>query len=139
MTNEEAIEYGKKWDEAIESIGDTPFLKARQFLKLAIMALEEKSKRHWGNWIITEVQCPKCFNYVEPDCCSNNDLTTCPKCGADMRVEEVETDEIGKVFEHERRPLDEDGNVSREWSFLGRKIIAWQPLPEPYKKEAEND
>lgn len=39
MTNEEAIEYGKKWDEAIESRGDTPFSEARQFLRLAIKAL----------------------------------------------------------------------------------------------------
>lgn len=42
MTNEEAIEYGKKWDEAIESRGDTPFSEARQFLRLAIKALEDK-------------------------------------------------------------------------------------------------
>lgn len=41
MTNKEAIEYGKKWDEAIESRGDTPFSEARQFLSLAIDALEE--------------------------------------------------------------------------------------------------
>lgn len=40
MTNKEAIEYGKKWDEAIESRGDTPFSEARQFLSLAINALE---------------------------------------------------------------------------------------------------
>lgn len=44
------------------------------------------------------------------------------------------TDESGKVFEYERRSLDDDGNVCREWSFLGRSIIAWMPLPEPYKK-----
>lgn len=50
------------------------------------------------------------------------------------------TDECGKVFEYERRPLDEEGNVSREWSFLGRNIIAWMPLPLPYEQEeAEND
>lgn len=41
------------------------------------------------------------------------------------------TDECGKVFEYERRPLDDDGNECREWSFLGRKIIAWMPKPEP--------
>lgn len=40
MTNQEAIEYGKKWDKAIESRGDTPFSEARQFLNLAINALE---------------------------------------------------------------------------------------------------
>ncbi len=41
MTNKEAIEYGKKWDEALESRGDTPFSEARQFLSLAIKALED--------------------------------------------------------------------------------------------------
>lgn len=45
------------------------------------------------------------------------------------------TDEHGKVFEYERRPLDDDGNVCKEWSFLGRIIIAWMPMPEPYKAE----
>lgn len=40
MTYKEAIEYGKGWDEAIESRGDTPFSEARQFLNLAVKALE---------------------------------------------------------------------------------------------------
>lgn len=44
------------------------------------------------------------------------------------------TDESDKVYEYERRPLDENGNKCEEWCFLGRKIIAWQPLPEPYKE-----
>lgn len=39
MTIKEAIEYGKRWDKAIESRGDTPFSEARQFLNLAIKAL----------------------------------------------------------------------------------------------------
>ena len=45
------------------------------------------------------------------------------------------TDECGYVFEYERRISDEEGNVCEEWSFLGRKIIAWMPLPDPYRKE----
>lgn len=44
------------------------------------------------------------------------------------------TDECGKVYEYERRITDGTGNVCDEWSFLGRKIIAWQPLPEAYKE-----
>lgn len=40
MTYKEAIEYGKEWDEAIEIRGDTPSSEARQFLNLAIKALE---------------------------------------------------------------------------------------------------
>lgn len=39
MTKKEAIEYGRKWDEALESRGDTPFSEARQFLNFAIKAL----------------------------------------------------------------------------------------------------
>lgn len=39
MNDKEAIEYGKKWDAAIESRGDTPFSEARQFLNLAIKAI----------------------------------------------------------------------------------------------------
>jgi len=44
------------------------------------------------------------------------------------------TDECGKVFEYERRSLDDDGNVCDEWCFLGRNIIAWMPLPKPYTR-----
>ena len=47
------------------------------------------------------------------------------------------TDENSIVFEYEMRPLDEEGNVCEEWSFLGRKIIAWMPLPDPYKEGEE--
>lgn len=39
MTKKEAIEYGRKWDEALESRGNTPFSEARQFLNFAIKAL----------------------------------------------------------------------------------------------------
>lgn len=48
------------------------------------------------------------------------------------------TDECGNVFEYERRPLDDEGNVCRKWSFLGRNIIAWMPMPEAYKAESED-
>lgn len=40
MTNKDAIEYGKRQDKAIESRGDTSLSEARQFLNLAIKALE---------------------------------------------------------------------------------------------------
>lgn len=48
------------------------------------------------------------------------------------------TDETGKVFKYEMRPFDEEGIVCEEWTFLGRKIIAWMPLPEAYK-EADHE
>ncbi len=44
------------------------------------------------------------------------------------------TDECGNVFEYERRPLNDDENVCDEWCFLGRNIVAWMSLPEPYKR-----
>jgi hypothetical protein len=55
MNNKEAIEYGKKWDEAIESRGDTPFSEARQFLNLAIKALNLVSRLYGFKYVTTEV------------------------------------------------------------------------------------
>lgn len=72
------------------------------------------SERPHGEWIPVSKRLPDLFEVV------------------------LVTDETNKVFEYERRPLDEEGNVCEEWTFLGRKIIAWMPLPEPYK-EADND
>lgn len=56
MTNKEAIEYGKKWDEAIESRGDTSYSEARQFLRLAIKAIKheaywEEVKQALNDWL----------------------------------------------------------------------------------------
>ena len=88
MTDKEAIKYLGISRRLLDAEDETsPIILEKQSLDLAIKALEEKSKRHWGNWIITEVQCPKCFNYVEPDCFSIDVLTKCPNCGADMWVE----------------------------------------------------
>lgn len=49
------------------------------------------------------------------------------------------TDECGNAYEYERRPFDENGNEYNEWCFFGRKIIAWMPLPEPYKEGGEKE
>jgi hypothetical protein len=43
MTNKEAIEYGKKWNKAIES------REARQFLSRAIKALEWQLEKQYGD------------------------------------------------------------------------------------------
>lgn len=69
MTNKEAIEYGKKWDEAIESRGDTPFSEARQFLSLAIKALEIVNDVN--HKIYRNENCPqkhKCYDYQGYHC-----------------------------------------------------------------------
>jgi len=35
----------------------------------------------WGKWIISEVQCPHCFEYFDPDCYAKGELDKCPCCG----------------------------------------------------------
>lgn len=55
MTNTEAIKYGKKWDEAIESRGDTPYSEARQFLSLAIKALDLLARLEGFKYVTTDV------------------------------------------------------------------------------------
>lgn len=55
MTYKEAIEYGKKWDAAIESRGDTPFSEARQFLNLAIKALYLLVRLEGFKYVTTDV------------------------------------------------------------------------------------
>lgn len=76
-------------------------------INLAIKALE---KRLTGEWIPVSERLPDLYEVV------------------------LVTDECGNVFEYERRLLDEEGNVCEEWSFLGRNITAWMPLPEAYKE-----
>jgi hypothetical protein len=94
MTNKQAIEYGKKWDEAIESRGDTPFSDARQFLSLAIKALGERTQ---GEWIpseetytdlsgtietYTRFQCDRCMQGQ-----NFGPYPFCPWCGSKMTPE----------------------------------------------------
>lgn len=98
MTNKEAIEYGKKWDGAIESRGDTPFSDARQFLNLAIKALAEQ-ERPTGKWLEWEDErwggvwhyCSNCHNdalYKRVDGTFKQILSDCcPNCGAKMKQE----------------------------------------------------
>ena len=46
------------------------------------------------------------------------------------------TNEEGSVFEYDYSDFTvHDG----KWSFAGRNVIAWTPLPEPYKKEGDMD
>lgn len=55
---------------------------------MAYKALKERPQGEWGKWIITEVQCPNCFQYFETDCCSIEELNKCANCEADMKGEE---------------------------------------------------
>ena len=45
----------------------------------------ERVRGEWGKWVISEIQCPNCFEYFETDCYSTEELKKCPNCGADMR------------------------------------------------------
>lgn len=48
----------------------------------------KKEDDKWGEWIITEIQCPNCLEYFQTDCYSMEELKECPCCGAEMRVRE---------------------------------------------------
>ena len=41
------LDYGHRWDAAIESRGDSPFSDARVFLALAIKLIEKARRRIW--------------------------------------------------------------------------------------------
>lgn len=41
----------------------------------------ERPQGKWGKWIISEVQCPHCFEYFDPDCYAKGELDKCPCCG----------------------------------------------------------
>lgn len=42
----------------------------------------------WGKWVISEVRCPECLEYFDPECFSKEEMNKCPNCGAIMRKEE---------------------------------------------------
>ena len=114
---EEATEADKVVNNVIDLIDNAPTIDdlSEYSDKLWKQAYERgKAERPQGEWIPVSERLPDLFEVV------------------------LVTDKTGKVFEYERRPLDEEGNVCEEWAFLGRNIIAWMPLPEPYK-EAENE
>lgn len=115
MTNREAVEYGKKWDEAIESRGDTPFSEARQFLSLAIKAFER------SEWIPCSERLPEdmqkvlvwfeYYRYGDYNCM-------------------YQTYGFGYVCDGKWSPF-----INGETGWQDARIIAWMPLPEPYEKE----
>ena len=45
----------------------------------------ERPKGEWGKWVISELRCPICLEYFDPDCYSKEELNECPSCGAEMR------------------------------------------------------
>lgn len=61
-------DYQQGWNDAIDAIIDNA----------------PKISIDWGKWIISEIQCPNCFEYFETDCYSKEELKKCPNCGAKM-------------------------------------------------------
>ena len=98
MSKEQAINYLKFWDDAIESRGDCEFSKARCALRMAIAALSAEPRTgHWrhgkhtatiyeGNKIISEQYshwfCGSC-GYLVKDY-ERPAWNYCPSCGAKM-------------------------------------------------------
>ena len=44
----------------------------------------ERPQGEWGKWVISEIRCPKCLEYFDPDYYSKEELNKCPSCGAKM-------------------------------------------------------
>jgi hypothetical protein len=44
----------------------------------------KRPQGEWGKWIISEIRCPYCLEYYDPDCYSKEELNKCPNCGASM-------------------------------------------------------
>lgn len=48
----------------------------------------EQQNIDWGKWVISEVRCPECLAYFDPEGFSKEEMDKCPSCGADMRKED---------------------------------------------------
>lgn len=46
---------------------------------------QERPQDKRGKWVISEIQCPICFEYFQTDCYSTEELKKCPSCGAVLR------------------------------------------------------
>ena len=47
--------------------------------------VEERPQGEWGKWIVSEIRCPECLEYYDPECYSKEELNKCPNCGAKMQ------------------------------------------------------
>ena len=56
-----------------------------------------------------------------------------PEAGQVVIVSDVR----GDVYEYTMNPLNVDKYIDDKWTFMGYEILAWMPLPEPYKGEGE--
>ena len=91
MTRDEAIAYGKQWDEALMSRGDSEYSDARMFLLKAIRSLQEHKTGKWQERIGFYI-CTNCHTHTPSACihylCGLPNY--CPHCGAEMGVDNAE-------------------------------------------------
>lgn len=50
----------------------------------------EQPTGEWSKWIISEIRCPNCLEYFDPEWYSAEELKKCPNCGAKMKGGERE-------------------------------------------------
>lgn len=53
--------------------------------KAEVLASIERPQSKWGKWIITEIRCPICLEYFQPDYYSMEELNECPSCGVYLK------------------------------------------------------
>lgn len=93
MTSKEAIEILQNEIDSDIFVATEYRKKIHEALSLGIKALEERPQGKWGKWVISEIRCPNCLEYFDPDYYySKEELNKCPNCGAQM-IKEVQKNE----------------------------------------------
>ena len=113
MTNREVakhIDAFKYWCETNEENG---VITIPKFLcEHIVEILDDKKEQQSGEWIPCSERLPKKFGVY------------------------LVTTKEGNVFEYDYNILTVH---LKKWSYCGNEIIAWMPLPEPYKKEGDEE
>ncbi len=71
--------------EQLEEIVEEKVIKPIKNGELVVKT-EGRPQDKWGKWVISEIRCPICLEYFQPDCYSTEELKECPSCGAEMRI-----------------------------------------------------
>lgn len=116
MTREEAIAHGK---EQLDVFGG----EHAEFIKLALKALEQESR-----WIPCSERLPE-----------EKDAGILKKLGTEKRSEYVlATVEVkGERMTVTACTYDGKWDWNMKYAFPDFKVVAWMPLPEPYRGEKE--
>ena len=85
----EIKENGRKaLEESVEALNDV----LCELRMMPAINRDELKKSLWGKWIISEIQCPSCFEYFDTDCYSTEELKKCPICDAKLIGEEEQNE-----------------------------------------------